>query len=221
MRVPATVVIGATAIVAAAAVFATVRWHAARTAIDAGFWYDDGPLGLSEDDAVKLGGPLTPDELDAIKQRSRIEIERAFEGLRINITDDRNAFWRVMVVGTAVGDRGLGTRYPFAPAGESHVFGPLGSWGSVGFLILAHNAIEYAPPSASRHEIVAAIGRGIGRAAVHEFAHQALGLDNIAHLDNRSDPASYEYRNADRPAQYYGELHWTRAWPVLRQKFGE
>jgi hypothetical protein len=111
-------------------------------------------------------------------------------------------------------------KYPFASAGESHVFGPLGSWGSVGFLILAHNAIEYAPPAASRQDIVAGIGRGIGRAAVHEFAHQSLGVDNLTHIDNRTDTTSYEYGNADRPSQYYGELRWTTAWPVLQQKFG-
>jgi len=31
---------------------------------------------------------------------------------------------------------------------------------------------------------------------------------------------SYEYGNADRRSQYYGELRWTTAWPVLIQKFG-
>ena len=46
------------------------------------------------------------------------------------------------------------------------------------------------------------IGRGIGRAAVHELAHQALGLENLAYIDNRTDENSYEYGNADRPAQY-------------------
>ena len=87
--------------------------------------------------------------------------------------------------------------------------------------MLAHNAIEYAPPSASRQDIVAGIGRGIGRAAVHEFAHQALGVDNVWNIDNRRDSTSYEYGNADRPSQYYGELRWTTAWPVLQQKFGK
>ena len=58
------------------------------------------------------------------------------------------------------------------------------------------------------------------RAAVHELAHQALGLDNVAYLDNRTDTDSYEHANADRPSQYYGELRWTTAWPVLQQKFG-
>ena len=218
MKLSATAVIGKIAVVATMSMFAVVRWQTARTAIDAGFWYDDGSLALSPDDTSKIGGPLTPQELTTIKQISRIEIERAFADLRINVTDDQNAFWRVSVVGTPRGNPSR--RYPFAAAGESHVFGPLGSWGSVGFLILAHNAIEYAPPSASREEIVAGIGRGIGRAAVHEFTHQALGVDNATSTDNRTDNTSYEYGNADRPSQYYGELRWTTAWPVLQQRFG-
>ena len=88
-------------------------------------------------------------------------------------------------------------------------------------MILAHNAIEYAPPDATRPQVVEGIGRGIGRAAVHELAHQALGGDNLAHLDNRTDRTSYEYANADRQEQYYGELRWTTAWAVLEQKFGK
>lgn len=219
MKLSATAVIGAIAVIAAMSVFALVRWHVGRAAIDAGFWYDDGSLGLSPDDTSKIGGPLTPQELTTIKQISRTEIERAFADLRINVTDDQNAFWRVSVVGTPRGNPSR--RYPFAAAGESHVFGPLGSWGSVGFLILAHNAIEHAPPSASRQDIVAGIGRGVGRAAVHEFAHQVLGVDNVTNIDNRTDNTSYEYGNADRPSQYYGELRWTTAWPVLQQKFGK
>ena len=210
--------IGAAAVVAAVVVFESVRWQASRKSIDAGFWYDDGAPALSLDDAEKIGGPLTAQEIAAIRQISRAEVERALADLRINLTDNQNAFWRVSVVGTTGGNPTF--KMPFASAGESHVFGPLGSWGSVGFLILAHNAIEYAPPDASRRAIVEGIGRGIGRAAVHEFAHQALGLDNLAHIDNRTDQGSYEYGNADRASQYYGQLHWTTAWPILQQKFG-
>jgi hypothetical protein len=219
MKLPATAVIGAIAVIATTSAFAVVRWHAARTAIEAGFWYDDGSFALSVDDAVKIGGPLTAQEMVTIRQLSRAEVEHAFADLRINVTENPNAFWRVTVVGTTRGNPTF--KYPFAAAGESHVFGPLGSWGSVGFLILAHNAIEYAPPSTSRQEIVAGIGRGIGRAAVHEFIHQALGVDHATNTDNRTDNTSYEYGNADRPSQYYGKLRWTTAWPVLHQKFGK
>jgi hypothetical protein len=218
MKLSATVVIGAIAVIATMSVFALVRWHVGRAAIDAGFWYDDGSFALSADDAAKIGGPLTGQEMATIRQFSRAEVERALADLRINVTDKQNAFWRVAVVGTTRGNPTF--KYPFAAAGESHVFGPLGSWGSVGFLILAHNAIEYAPPSASRQDIVAGIGRGVGRAAVHEFAHQVLGVDNVTNIDNRTDDTSYEFGNADRPSQYYGELRWTTAWPVLHQKFG-
>jgi hypothetical protein len=218
VHLSATVVTGALAVTAAAIVSAAIGWRASRATIEAGFWWDDAPFVLSVDDAAKIGGPLSATELATIRTIARADVERAFADLRIRITDNREAFWRVTVVGTPAGNPTF--KYPFAAAGESHVFGPLGSWGSVGFLILAHNAIEYAPPSASRAGIVAGIGHGIGRAAVHEFAHQALGTDNLSNIDNRSDEHSYEFGNADRPAQYYGDLRWTAAWPVLEQKFG-
>lgn len=220
VRAPATVVIGAIAVVVVAAASLAIGWHAAGATIDAGFWWDDGPFQLSADDAAKIGGPLRDAELTRMQQLSRAEVERAYAGLRIRVTADRAAFWRVAVVGTPLTTRRNHTTYPFSAAGESRSFGPLGGSGSVAFMILAHNAIEYAPPSASRTEIVAGIGHGIGRAAVHEFAHQALGADNVSHIDNRSDEHSYEFGNADRPAQYYGDLRWTTAWPVLEQKFG-
>jgi hypothetical protein len=218
VRASANVIVGAIAVLAVTATSAAIAWRASTSTIEAGFWWDDAPFVLSVDDAAKIGGPLSATELATIRTIARTDVERAFADLRIRITDDREAFWRVTVVGTPAGSPSF--KYPFAAAGESHVFGPLGSWGSVGFLILAHNAIEYAPPSASRTEIVAGIGHGIGRAAVHEFAHQALGADNVSHIDNRSDEHSYEFGNADRPAQYYGDLRWTTAWPVLEQKFG-
>jgi len=219
-RVPATVLIGTIAVLVVTVTSALIAWRAASATIDAGFWWADTPFVLSADDAVKVGGPLTGDELKSIEDTSRAEVRRAYADLRINITDRRRAFWRVAVVGAPLTVTRNRTTYPFSFAGESRVFGPLGGSGSVAFAMLAHNAIEYAPPDASRRQIVDGIGRGIGRAAVHEFAHQALGLDNLGHLDNRTDEDSYEYANADRASQYYGELRWTTAWPMLVQKFG-
>ena len=148
MKLSATAVIGAIAVIATMSVFAVVRWQTARTAIEAGFWYDDGSFALSVDDVVKIGGPLTAQEMATIRQVSRAEVERALAHLRISVTENRTAFWRVAVVGTTRTNPTF--KYPFAAAGESHVFGPLGGWGSVGFLILAHNAIEYAPARYSR-----------------------------------------------------------------------
>lgn len=58
-------------------------------------------------------------------------------------------------------------------------------------------------------------GRGIGRVAAHEFGHQILGTGLVHNTD---DENSYEYPSPDRAAQYYGELHWTTARPLLEQK---
>jgi predicted pyridoxine 5'-phosphate oxidase superfamily flavin-nucleotide-binding protein len=219
-RLPTSVVIGFLAVTVVTAIAATIGVRASRATIDAGFWWADAQFLLSAGDAAKIGGPLSADELGSIQAISRDEVRRAYTDLRINITDRRSAFWRVAVVGTPLTATRNRTTYPFSFAGESRVFGPLGGSGSVAFAILAHNAIEYAPARSSRRVIVDGIGRGIGRAAVHELAHQALGLDNVAYLDNRTDTDSYEHANADRPSQYYGELRWTTAWPVLQQKFG-
>jgi len=219
-RVPATVLIGAIAVLVVTVTSAVIAWRASNATIEAGFWWDDAPFALSPDDATKIGGPLTADELETIEAISRDEVRRAYADLRINITDRQGAFWRVAVVGAPLTMTRNRTTYPFSFAGQSRVFGPLGGSGSVAFAILAHNAIEYAPAGASRQGIVDGIGRGIGRAAIHELAHQALGLDNLSSRDNRTDPDSYEYGNADRPSQYYGELTWTTAWPVLVEKFG-
>ena len=213
--------IGVIAVLAVAVTATTIAWRASNAVIDAGFWWDDAAFALSVDDAVKIGGPLGASELTRIQRISRGEVERAYADLRIRVTGDRDAFWRVAVVGEPITVNQRHTTYPFSMAGESHVFGPLGGFGSVAFAILAHNAIEYAPAGAARAEIVDGIGRGIGRAAVHELAHQALGQDNLLHIDNRSDARSYEYANADRPSQYYGDLRWTTAWPVLEDKFGK
>ena len=59
--------------------------------------------------------------------------------------------------------------------------------------------------------------RGVGRAAVHEFAHLLLGSGRV---DDDDDPRSYEYGSAARREQYYGDMHWGRAWPALHNRFG-
>jgi hypothetical protein len=50
---------------------------------------------------------------------------------------------------------------------------------------------------------------------LHEFAHQIL---NAADLHNAADENSYEYPSPDRAAQYYGQLHWTTARPLLEKR---
>jgi hypothetical protein len=212
-------VIGRSAIVAAIAVtitvsvFGTVRWKALRSTTAAGFWYAEGSVVLPAHAAARLGGPLTPAEIASIERISRAELRKAFAGLRIAFTDRRDAFWRVEVVND------LGRRGPIRlpRAGESVILGPLGGVAAVNFNLIALKAIEYAPRGASRDTVVEAIARGVGRVAAHEIAHQIVGAGAM-HDDG--DDHSYEFPSPDRASQYYGELHWTIAWPMLQQKIG-
>jgi hypothetical protein len=157
--------------------------------------------------------PLNDEEIASVQRTSRREIEQAFAGLRINVTTDRAAFWRVRVVASLPARR----NQALPKAGESIALGMLGGTGAVGFDIVSLNAIRYAPPDANRSAILDAMGRGIGRVAVHEFVHQMFGADD---LHDSADHDSYEYASPDRPSQYYGSLHWTTAWSRLQAKFG-
>jgi hypothetical protein len=158
-----------------------------------------------------LGGPLLPEDFQEIKDTSRRELAGAFSEFNIDVTDRRDTHWRVSVVPL------LSVKGVPAPAGGSIELGGLGGSGSVGFVTLAAMAIRHAPAGASRREMLEGIGRGIGRAAAHELAHQILGKGM---RDDTADPDSYEYFSADRASQYFGTLHWAAAGPLLKQKLG-
>ena len=64
-------------------------------------------------------------------------------------------------------------------------------------------------------QLVAAIGRGIGRTAVHEFTHQLLPR---APIHDSRDEESYEFASAARRAQYFGPMHWDLARPLLLER---
>jgi hypothetical protein len=191
-----------------AAALVVVAAGCARRTPGAGFWYSDKALALPEHATERLGGPLTDDERASIETISRNEVERAFQGLNIRVSDNPSAFWRVDVV------ESLPRRGPLPNAGESMSLGWMGGAGAVSFELVALKAVQYAPDGASRGAIVEAIGRGIGHVAVHEFAHQIL---NTSAVHNKDDERSYEYPSPDRSAQYYGDLHWTTARPLLEQ----
>jgi hypothetical protein len=178
----------------------------------AGFWFEPNACAVPESETATFP-PLHADEVALIQQRARGELEHAFSGLRIRVAEDRTAFWRVQVMAS------LPTRAHSAlpKAGESLALGILGGTGAVGFDLIALNAIRYAPQGATRQAIVDAMGRGVGRVAIHEFAHQILG---VADIHNTDDQDSYEYPSPDRPSQYYGDLHWTHAWPLLQKRLG-
>jgi len=216
----ATIVTGAIAVTVVLSIFGALQWRASTAIIAAGFWYEDFPFTLPEEHTVRLGGSLTATEIDSIKRLSRVELERAFSQLRIVITDRRDAFWRIRVLENLnpSGPTSVATAQLRVPrSGESYALGPLGGAGSVSFLVAALGAIHYAPPGAPRQDIVGGIGRGIGRAAAHELGHAVLG-SMLVHNDD--DESSYEFSSWDRVGQYYGELRWTTARPLLEQKFG-
>ena len=197
---------------AALVVLSAVGGCVSGTAPRAGFWFEDASFSLPADAATTLGGPLQPRERELIERVSRAELERAFAGLRIAIVPNRDAFWRVEVL------RSLPRRGPLPRAGESLALGSLGGAGGVDFTFVAVLAVRYAPPGAPRQAILEGIGRGIGRVAVHELAHQILGA--AAGVHDRDDGNSYEYHRPDRASQDYGELHWTIAWPHLQERLG-
>ena len=95
--------------------------------------------------------------------------------------------------------------------------GPFGARSVIDFTEVLMAAMAHAPAGTTRQQLVAGIGRGVGRVAVHELAHGILGAGA---MDNQTDDHSYEYFTHNRPSQFYGELHWARAWPVLVERVG-
>jgi hypothetical protein len=91
-----------------------------------------------------------------------------------------------------------------------------GGAGAVSFEFAANGAMAYAPESAARPVVIDAIGRGAGRVAVHEFAHQL-----VPHIEihNSRNPNSYEYGSISRE-QYFGDMHWDIAGPALDERIG-
>ena len=197
-----------TATVVAASLLGSMEYRSRTNVVTAGFWFEDD-VTFEVHDPRRLGGPLTEEERQRIVMTARAEIERAFAEFRIRITDARDAFYRVRVRQRLTIHRGL------AAAGQSNVFGPLGGDGAVSFITLAAQAMSYAPEGAMRAEVIEAIGRGIGRAAVHEFTHQILPKWPV---HTSQDRASYEFWSSDRASQYYGEVHWSVAHPALVER---
>ncbi len=199
-----------TATIAAGLIVASFEYHSRSNVVALGFWFDDD-VTFEVHDPARFGPALTSDERARIKEIAREEVAAAFAPFRVRITDSPQAFYRVRVRQALT----IGRR--FAAAGQSNVFGPLGGDGAVGFLTLSAHAMTYAPEGATRSDIVEAIGRGIGRAAVHEFVHQILPAGPV---HTSTDAASYEFWSSDRPAQYYGEMRWSVAHDALSARLG-
>ena len=201
---------GSLVIVAATSVWLLAA-HARTQVVEAGFWFEDVTFDASEVEADRLGGGVTRDEMARIQLVALSELRAAFAGMRIAFSDSRDTTFSVRVAQTLKHPVFRTSGY----AGESRGMWPLGGQGAVNFRLLASHAIAYAPPGADRAMKIDAIGRGVGRAAAHEFAHQILGSKDIHH---GGDILSYEYGNADRREQYYGSMHWDVAGPMLRER---
>jgi hypothetical protein len=183
---------------------ACTRWALDCRVIDAGFWFE--PVTYQ---SARLGGAVTPQEIATIVAVARSEIIQAFADLSITFSSRRDAKYRVRVVPQL---RDMRVRWEIQVPAESRSVAGFGGQGAVNFFWMANAAVAYAPDTADRRSIIDAIGRGIGRAAVHEFAHLLLPR---APIDDSKDINSYEYRSAARREQYFGELHWGRVRPLL------
>jgi hypothetical protein len=172
--------------------------------IDAGFWFEPVVYASS-----RLGEPLTAAELQTIESVARSEIGHAFRAFNLTVSDRREARYRVRVVQEV---REYRMQRVAWVAGESRAMAGFGGIGAVNFSFIASAAMVYSPEQATRAELVAAIGRGVGRTAVHEFAHLLLPK---AAIHNTRDRRSYEYASATREEQYAGEMRWDIARPWL------
>ena len=179
--------------------------------IPAGFWFEGLTPAAIAVVNHRLSAPLTSDDFRSIESVARRELHLAFENTRLQFTDARESMYRVRVVPQ------LANRRSFPAAGESRSFGGIRGDGIVNFNIVAISALAYAADGTDRETLVQAIGRGVGRTAVHEFAHQILGPSE---MDGTTDRLSYEHGDLRAEHFYAGLLHWGPAGARLRERVG-
>ena len=174
--------------------------------VEVGFWFD--PVTFT---SPRLGAPISPDELAAIETLSRAEIVKAFQDFDVTLTGNRNARFKVAVLQRLRDERMLRQA---DVAGQSRVLRGFGGSGAVSFHFVASAATVFAPETADRAALIEAIGRGVGRTAVHELAHQ-LAPDTPIHATR--NPDSYEHGTASA-GQYFGDMVWDIARPELERR---
>lgn len=175
--------------------------------VELGFWMV--PLSYQ---SPRIGGPITSDEYMNIDQTARAEIVNAFKDFDVTVTANRGARFKVEVVPELTDNRLIrkGTY-----AGESRAVAGFGGSGFVNFEYVANGATVFAPDDADRAAVLEALGRGIGRVAIHEFLHQLLPKKAI---HDSKDRDSYEGNSAALIEGYYGDLHWDIAGPWLEAR---
>jgi hypothetical protein len=197
-------------LVAAVYMAACQRAGSQQQVITAGFWFDGLTAASVSVVSDRFGTALTAADFGAIESVARAELRVAFDNTRLQFTTSPPSLYRVRVLPNLVRTRTL------PAAGESRSFGGIGGDGVVSFNTVALTALAYAPDAADRETLLDAIGRGIGRTAVHEFAHQILGP---AAMDGTADLLSYEHADL-RAEHFYATLHWGPAASQLQQRVG-
>ena len=142
-----------------------------------------------------------------------MEIEKAFERFDVTVTASRNARYRVDRPSRAERQSAAAQQEPYA--GESRAVAGFGGSGAVNFEFVANGAMVFAPDDADRAAVIEALGRGLGRVAIHEFLHQLLPKKAI---HDSKDRDSYEGNSPALIEGYFGDLHWDIAGPWLEAR---
>lgn len=181
-----------------------------RGPIELGFWLE--PVSYA---SPRIGEPISPAELATIDAIARAELVTAFAPYGVVVSANRAARYSVRVV-PALKDERL--KRGGVVAGSSRGIPGFGGSGAVSFEYIANGAMVFAPETFSRAQLLEALGRGIGRVAIHELLHQ---LFPSAPIHNSRDPHSYEGNSPAQIEGYVGELHWGLAGPLLEHRAGK
>ena len=173
--------------------------------VELGFWIETQPY-----QSPRIGDPITAVEFATIDRVARAEIAKAFAGYDVTISSNHDARFKVVVLPTLRDQRMVRRQSTYA--GESRAVAGFGGSGAVNFEYVANGAMVFSPEYASRADVIEAVGRGIGRVAIHEFLHQLLPK---AAIDGSKDGHSYEGNTAATAEGYSGDLHWDLAAPLL------
>jgi hypothetical protein len=193
----------------AALIFCIAAASCSRGPVELGFWIEAVSF-----QSTRIGAPITSAELATIDTVARAEIGKAFERFNIVITGNRKARYSIRVVQTVKDER---LQRGGVVAGASRGILGIGGSGAVNFEYLANGAMVFSPESAGRATVIEALGRGVGRVAIHEFLHQLLPKDPIH--DSR-DPRSYEGNSPANVEGYFDDLHWGFTEPLLEKRVG-
>lgn len=180
-----------------------------RGPVELGFWIDHVSY-----QSPRIGDPITPAELATIDTIARAEISKAFKPLNAFVSANRAARYSVRVVPELKDER---LKRGGDVAGSSRGIPGFGGSGAVNFKYVANGAMVFSPETASRADLIAALGRGIGRVAIHEFLHQLLPK---APIHDSHDTHSYEGNSPALVEGYFDDLHWGIAGPLLDERLG-